>query len=316
MFSLRPMLALGLFTWLALAATAAVAEPLAGEMLEFEQLPLNGGLAPSVGGAPYPGHAELSTATPAFFGLMYSGTSMADDFAVSTASPIVHVEWWGSYLDPGTNPNGVQQFLISFEAPGTEDSPGYPGVPVISQIVTKGALAAGSGTFSETAISTAGGAPQLFQYNAELSIPMPQLADQLYWLRIVALVNPENDGNMQWGWQSRDYAIQDLEASPAPTPGEHLVANDLDLSMWHFQDDAVSSSVTIFPVPETQIAGVSQGSFAPQNYVNVVDGPAGIDQYGKDLAFRLYAMPEPGTLALIAMGGVALVWAALRRRRR
>jgi hypothetical protein len=48
----------------------------------------------------------------------------------------------------------------------------------------------------------------------------------------------------------------------------------------------------------------------------VVDGPTGIGQYGKDLAFRLYALPEPSTLALIAMGGVAFAYFGCRRLRR
>jgi hypothetical protein len=316
MFSLRLTLALGAFASLALAGSTAVAEPLTGQMLYFEQLPLNGGLAPSAGGAEYPGHAELSTATPGFLNITYSGPSMADDFAVSTSSPIVHVEWWGSYLDPGSNLDGVQAFLISFEVPGTEDSPSYPGVAVASQIVTKGALATGSGTFTETAIPTdPGAAAQLFGYSAELSIPTVLLTDQQYWLRIVALVNPTSDGDMQWGWQNRDYGLTDLYATTIPIPGEHLVTNDLDLTMWHYQDDAMSGEVTIFPVPDTLLAGVVPGAHTAQNYVNGSDGPVGINQYGKDMAFRLYAMPEPSTLALIAMGGAALALAAYRRRR-
>lgn len=315
MVSLRLTLALGAFAALVLAGPLAVAGPLTGEMLHFEQLPLNGGLAPSSGGAPYPGHSELSTATQGLFGIMYGGPSVADDFSISTSSPVVHVEWWGSYLNPGTNPNGVQAFLISIEVPGTEDSPGYPsGVPVTAQIVTKGALSAGSGTFTETAIATAGGAAaDLLQYNAELAIPVPLLQDQLYWLRIVALVNPNGDGDMQWGWQGRDYELTDTYAATGPTPGEHELASDV----WHFQDSAMTSDVTIFPVPDSELAGLIGGtSNTALNYVNGVDGAAGINQYGMDMAFRLYAMPEPSTVALFAMGGVALAWAAYRRSRR
>jgi hypothetical protein len=293
----------------------AFADPLFGDVLMFEQLPLNGGLAPSAGGAPYAGHAELSTVTPGqFFG--YTGTYMGDDFSTSTSQPIVHVEWWGSYLNTGAG-NGVQKFLLSFETdvPATQNDPSHPGTPVISQIVSKGALAPNSGTFTETAIATAMGAPQLYHYSAVLEIPMLQIADAVYWLKVVAIVNPNTDGNIQWGWQNRDYTFQDSYASSTPVPGEHQLANGI----WHFQDDAVSGGITMFQVPQTNLAAVQQMGYTPQNYIDGLDGPVGISQYSKDMAFRLYTMapvPEPGTFMLLGAGGVGLALAAWRRRGR
>jgi hypothetical protein len=280
-------------------------------------LPLNGGLAPSIGGAPYRGSSQLSTANVGLFGLSYSGTYASDDFAVTTTSPIIHVEWWGSYLNPGTNPGGVQQFLISFETdvPATDTEPSHPGFNVIGQTVSKGALAPGSGTFTETAIPTAPGGPQLYRYNAELAIPMIQTPDTVFWLTITALVNPDTDGAMQWGWQSRDYGHTDTLASGVPVPGEHTVANGLGLTMWHFQDAAVTGAMTMFSIPSTYLALVTLDGYTPLNYVNSVDGPTGINAYRKDLAFRLYTLPEPSALALIAMGGVAMLLAARRRSR-
>ena len=56
MFSLRMTSILAVVTSTALLGGSAV-----GEVLHFEQLPLNGGLAPSSGGAAFPGHSELST---------------------------------------------------------------------------------------------------------------------------------------------------------------------------------------------------------------------------------------------------------------
>src|SRR5262249_10852644 len=78
----------------------ASADPLPGEVLKFQQLPLNNTVTPTFptptpGGAPFPGHDELSTATPD--GVNYFGTYMADDFADKFSTPVVHVRWWGSY---------------------------------------------------------------------------------------------------------------------------------------------------------------------------------------------------------------------------
>jgi hypothetical protein len=298
---------------LAACGNPAFADPLFGDVLMFEQLPLNGGLAPSTGGAPYAGHSELSTVTPGQF-IGYTGTYMGDDFSTTTSDPIVHVEWWGSYLNPGAG-NGVQKFLLSFETdvPATQDDPSHPGTPVISQIVSKGALAPNSGTFTETAITSAGA--QLYHYSAVLEIPMLQIANDVYWLKVVAIVNPNTDGNIQWGWQNRDYTFQDSYASGSPVPGEHQLAN----GVWHFQDDAVSGGITMFQVPQTNLAAVQQMGYTPQNYIDLLDGPVGISQYSKDMAFRLYTMapvPEPEAFVLLAAGGVGLALVAWRRRAR
>jgi hypothetical protein len=87
-----------------LACSAVLADPLAGEVLKFQQLPLNNGLtpyypAPVPGGAPYYGHDELSTATRTSANAPWQGTFMADDFADKFSTPVVHVRWWGSYLN-------------------------------------------------------------------------------------------------------------------------------------------------------------------------------------------------------------------------
>lgn len=303
-------------TFLAVAIAAAAwtatvyGDPLPGELPAFQQLPLNGGLAPSIGGASYPGHSSLSTAQSDLIGLSYAGSYVADDFSYTTSDAIVHVEWWGSYLS-GMSP--VDAFLICFES----NNGGVPGNPILSQIVTAGALSSGSGTFVESAIGTPGGALQLYQYNAELQLPFFQVPDEVYWLKIVALTADNND--TQWGWQNRDYGIEDTYASTVPVPGEQNIPNGLGTDLWHFQNSAVTGDVSVIPLPGAGLAIVNQsGGYTPLNYQNGTDGPTGIANYGQDMAFALYTVPvpEPSSVVLLSVGGVACLWALRKRRRR
>src|SRR4029079_5249120 len=123
---------------------------------------------------------ELSTAIPVDGQNFYSGTFMADDIADEFNSPVVHVRSWGSYLNNTLPANGagVQRFLISFEndVPVGPNNPfSHPGAERFNQVVARGPLAPGSGTFTQTLVPTpviAGGIPPseaLFEYNAELN---------------------------------------------------------------------------------------------------------------------------------------------------
>jgi hypothetical protein len=302
---------------LALSATA-LGDPLPGELLKFQQKPLDATVV-LPGTTLYWGHDELSTANGSANTGPYQGTFMADDFADKFSQPLVHVTWWGSYFD-NQRINGVKRFLVSFESdvPAGPAGPSHPGTPLLTQIVTLGPLAPSSGTFTETPVS-AGGPPlneALYRYNAELRNPFPEQANTVYWLKIVALVNNSVDGGIRWGWHDRDYTTPDPLAStpPAVTPGEANVAvATAPFPVWHFQDDAVSGSVvTSINTDGISVGTLSQSGFAPQHYVDIVDGPQGIEQYSKDLAFELYYVPEPASLAALAMLAPAL----LRRRRR
>jgi hypothetical protein len=247
---------------------------------------------------------------------------MADDFADKFSQPVVHVSWWGSYINPtGATVNHAQRFLISFEsdvpAVTGAGSFSHPGTPLVSQIVTKGALAPLSGTFTET-LASPGGAPlneDLYKYNAELRLPFDEKADTVYWLKIVALGTPTE--NIQWGWHDRDYTQQDFLASTAPAvvPGErNLGGGSVFNPVWHFQDDAVSGTVVGSVDAAQNVIQLDEAGFAPQNYLDNLDGPQGISQFSKDLAFELYyRVPEPASvgMAMLMLGAVSL-----KRRRR
>ena len=273
---------------------------------------------------------------------------MADDFADRLNQPVVHVTWWGSYLDQITTPEGVDKFLIAFEKDIPAHTPGpdgvtmpfsRPGEPILSQVVKRvdlaSGLAPGSGTFTEDWVSP-GGPPlneTLYKYNAELRCPFPQEADTVYWLKIVALVDQETQGDIRWGWHNRDYTVPDTLASPRPWPGEHIEGHVLDPDMagnmvpvWHFQDNAIAGYqmwVQIMGDEPCQVE-IWQDSYAmePQHY-NDADGPFWLYEpnlaYGdlpyasKDLAFELYAIPEPSSIVLIGLGTVCLL--AIRRRK-
>jgi hypothetical protein len=305
-------------------ASPAVADPLPGQVLKFQQLPLNLGLPPSTGGQQYPGHDEWSTAylQPQPSVSTYQGTFVADDFADNFSTPVVHVKWWGSYQNNylGNNNAGVQKFLISFESdmPSTVNPGGFsrPDQPLLTQIVTPGALSPQSGTYTETFLNNSP-IENLYQYNAELAFPFPQQKDTVYWLKIVALVDPATEGQINWGWHNRDWGIQNTLASPNVTPGEVALPGLVDpngtpLPVWHFQDDAVAGRIDVFsnaafpPQPS-----ILQSGYSPLNYVHLmpgqvpgVDGPFGIQNYSEDLAFELYTtpVPEPSMIMLVGIG--------------
>jgi PEP-CTERM motif len=315
-----PLTALAVVALVAVMCARSFADPLSGEVLKFEQLPLNNGLAPSTGGAPFPGHDELSTASLNTSGT-YSGIFAADDFSDNFNTPVVHISWWGSYLNGSNTANGnVQQFLISFESdvPGNSSAGTFsqPGTPLLTETVTPGPLT--PGTFTEKLINSSVPEP-LYQYNAELALPFQERASTVYWLKIVALANP-NQPNLQWGWHNRDWGIPDPLASPVPIPGEHIEGTVANLPIWHFQDDAVNGQI----VAAVNAAGtpsiLSEVTAGPLNYALTpsgsvpIDGPPGIENFSEDLAFALYTVPEPSTIALLGLGGIGFGVTLWRRR--
>jgi hypothetical protein len=319
MKSLHTQIGLAVVILSATICGRSFADPLPGEVLKFEQLPLNNGLAPSVGGAPYPGHDELSTADLTSPG-NYSGAFAADDFADNYSTPVVHVSWWGSYLNASNVATGssVQQFLISFESDvpaGVAPSFSHPGTPLLTEVVNAGALSYGSGTFTETPIASNTTEP-VYQYNAELALPFQEQKDTVYWLKIVALVN---NPALQWGWHNRDWGIPDPLASPVPVPGENIEGTVANLPVWHFQDDAVDGQVAA-AVNAASASIIQEATAGPLNYESVpsgvvdTDGPPIIGSYSEDLSFALYTVPEPSAIVLLGLGMIGLGYVVIKKQ--
>jgi hypothetical protein len=330
-----------------LPASLAFGDPLPGrDVLKFSQRPMDGTpIVNDAGGTTlYWGHDELSTAyssAPATAPRSYQGVFMADDFADKFSSPVVHVKWWGSYLNNFQSQEyPVDKFLISFESdiPQSATNPfSRPGEPLLNQIVRRvpiGGLTPGSGTYTEKPISP-GGFPlfeTLYEYNAELHLGKEffQKPDTVYWLKIVALVDlpagvpvePPPTFAPRWGWHNRDYTIMDPLAStpPAVIPGESLVGTigggPLAAPIWHFQDDAVTGRIFVDTAgPMGQIMPViDQSLYAPTHYVPIADGPEQIVQYSKDLAFELYTLvPEPASCLMLLTSAAVLISAGRKR---
>jgi hypothetical protein len=310
------------------------ADPLDGrDVRKFVQLPMLATpiVSPGTPGPVteiYRGHDELSTAwgtSTATGATVYEGRFMADDFADRFSTPVVHVKWWGSYLNTLSQTQPVQQFLISFEKDVPVATGGanfsHPGDPILNQIVKRGPLAPGSGTFTEAQVGFSNIDGPTFEYNAELHLgkEFPQDPDTVYWLKIVALYDIPDDLPIElrprWGWHNRDYTIRNPLASVplAVTPGEHVQGNlpgpaGTTTPVWHFQDDAVMGNVRVVRTPNMPIMpNVFQNEYLPTRYLFPWDGPPGIELLSKDLAFALFTIPEPSGLALVVMAAAGIM---------
>jgi hypothetical protein len=118
----------------------------------------------------------------------------------------------------------------------------------------------------------------------------------------------------RWGWHNREYATQNLLASPLVAPGENQQGNAALGPIWHFQDNAVEGVVNVFTGVDPNGVEIVQAvdqpiqSFMPTHYLDNIDGPQGISAFSKDLAFELYTIvPEPTAGALLAAGLLGMV---------
>jgi hypothetical protein len=273
---------------------AVVASPLP-TVLKFSQLPLNN-LA--INGAIYNGHDETSYATLNSTAT-YQGTGAADDFSDFYNTPVVQVNWWGSYLPTPLVPPivPVPDFLISFESdvPVTPNNPfSHPGTPLLVQTVTRATGGLLPGEFTETPV---GPTNNLFLYQALLATPFPEQAGTVYWLKIAGLYPAGTTGD--WGWHNRDYTVQDTLANPGEV-NESIASSSPPV--WHYGDDAVQGTLSY--APNTGV--LTEGGFSPLTYnptTALTDGPPIVTGLSEDLAFQLVTTPEPATLALLALGG-------------
>lgn len=332
---------------IALLVTAQVtADPLPlRDQLKFSQEPMVNTTIPGPNGIGiYHGHDELSTlynSAPVGTPITdYSGVAMADDFADAFSSPVLHVKWWGSYMNNTLNANNaVSKFLIAFESdiPANQNPAGpfsTPGQVLSSQIVNAGPLSPGSGTFTEKLVlSVPAPGEDIYEYNAELHLGKEffQQPETVYWLKIAALVDVvPGVVPLQWGWHNRDYTIMDPLAAavtPPVAPGERDERIELGIPyptpVWHFQDDSVSAQtrITVDSMMPNMPVLVQQFGYIPQHYVDGLDGPGpivaadgtvlqpGIGAFSKDLAFQLFthSIPEPSTCLLMAVSFVGLM---------
>lgn len=330
-----------------ITSAPVLADPLLGrDQLKFSQEPMVNTTIPGPNGTVgiYHGHDELSTlysSAPVGSPFTdYSGIAMADDFADAFNSPVLHVRWWGSYMNNTlTANNAVQKFLIAFESdiPADQNPAGNfstPGQVLSSQIVNAGPLSPGSGTFTETLkLDLPAPGEDIYEYNAELHLGKEffQKPETVYWLKIAALVDVTNPTTppVRWGWHNRDYTIMDPLAAavtPPVLPGERDERIELGIPyptpVWHFQDDSVSAQTRIgvdAMMPNMPVF-VQQFDYTPQRYQPGFDGPGaiplpdgtvlpGIGAFSKDLAFQLftYAIPEPNSCVLFALGLMGFV---------
>jgi hypothetical protein len=291
-----------------LAAVTANAATLPG-VLKFSQLPLNG---VTINGTAYYGHDEASYAT-LNANDVYVGKGAADDFSDYYNTPVIGVQWWGSYIPTpvvgGPLITPVPDFLISFESDVPVSPTGgfsHPGSVLLAQTVTRntgGPLAPGQ--FTEAAV---GPTNNLFVYQALLQNPFPEAAGTVYWLKIAGLFSSTSE---QWGWHNRDYTTAD----PLANPGETNINAAGTFPVWHFGDDAVQGFLNYTPPTSASPGSVDEGDFVPLTYNpnnTSTDGPAVVTGLSEDLAFQLYTTPEPAPLVLLAIGGMALLLVSRR----
>jgi hypothetical protein len=250
----------------------------------------------------------------------YRGTVMTDDFADTLSSPVVHVKWWGSYLNGPLD--GVEKFLITFgrgfDGHGELDAQ-------LSQVVVKGAISTGSGTFTEQQVYPLSVDGPIYEYNAELYLgkEFQQLPNRRYSLSIAALVdvgpnqNPLTDPSVvRWGWHTRDYTQSNPYAANVSSVVSDRVHGVIapSTNVWHFGEGSepgdfqVRAGIGGFLMPNVEGLQTASG---PQRYRPTPDGPLAIGQFLRDQAFVLYSVPEPSACLLMVTAFCGL---SIRRR--
>jgi hypothetical protein len=107
----------------------------------------------------------------------------ADDFLCVDGTPIVRVEWWGAYWNPGEPPY-AEYFVIRIYSDVPGPPFGHPGDLLYE---------AGVAEFTEELDG------DVYRYEAPLMTPFEQEAGETYWISIQAVHLFFTGG--QWGWK-------------------------------------------------------------------------------------------------------------------
>ena len=217
---------------------------------------------------------------------------MSDDFELSTSAPLTSITWWGApLLTPDPHFFSV---IFSANVPASGGVPSHPGSTLSSTPFAQPGWGTGNPLYNSAPVSDPGD-PVLFEkYTATFPTPISLQASTVYWLTIQADDFTLSENALNWGWHTRDYTIQDSLA-----PGDTLVGTAAGLPVYNFGGSALSQAYSN--------VGLAQGSPTALSYAPGTDGPAGIGAFGMGMAFALNAVPEPSTIVLAAMGGLALL---------
>ena len=227
---------------------------------------------------------------------------VADDWTCNESGPVTDIHFWGSWKDDLVGV--ISHFEISIHADDPVGALGYfpdnqYSTPLyrddegnLGELWYQGVY---PGEFTERWYASgdqgwydpndgtvlASNHQEIYQYNIilpENDASFHQIEGEVYWLMIQAVMDPENSApGAEWGWKTS------------------MSAHHLDDAVYF--DDHVQ-------VP----AGYPHEDLQMPNYRELYD-PSAVDVVSLDMAFVI--TPEPGTLALLSMGTLAL----LRRKR-
>ena len=212
---------------------------------------------------------------------------LADDFPCTTTGPITGIHVWGSWLNDLHNPNTTFHLSIHADVPGSSATGVYshPGNVLWQQDFNPGAYTAkvwGQAQeffYEPNTDRIIGGDTQVVLYN--FPIPLATAFVQqgsaanpmVYWLNVQAIV----PGDEVFGWKT---------------------------SVNHWNDDAVFADTSL-PLPTGQLIGPAPSPVFWQD----MHYPVGTPYAGSsiDLAFAITTVPEPATLSLLVLGGLAVI---------
>jgi hypothetical protein len=253
-----------------------------------------------------------------------------DDWKCTDGRPVTDVHWWGSYIQDdcgydnwcwgghsGTQGPIIGSFkiLIFSDVPATTGRhacPSHPGTELACYDIP-------FADTGETYYSRDENYNKVYQYNVDLPTPFDQVAGQTYWLGIVAVLKHNyqdyfGDG-WSWGCGCSDWGYSD----------------DQKIWGWHtaVQPENLDDSVTI---TNFKFSNGTYTYWSPNEYIiethrcygsNLYDAydygycqPLGCGNQQKislDMAFELTTIPEPTTIAMVALGGFLTVGSGIIR---